>query len=81
MGECPADRVPMSVLSVWGSYFQTPGGVEGGNGHVEKNCPQRGAHGCPGRWLETQNPFPPTVAVNAFHIAGPLSVFEMGFQE
>lgn len=25
--------------------------------------------------------FPPTVAVNAFHIAGPLSVFEMGFQE
>lgn len=25
--------------------------------------------------------FPPTVVVNAFRIAGPVSVFEMGFQE
>lgn len=48
VGEYPVDRVSVSVLSVWGSYFQMPASVEGGNGHMEKNCPQRGAHGCLG---------------------------------
>lgn len=57
-----------------------PASVEGGNGHLE-NCPQRGAYGCPGPWLETPNPFPPTVVFNAFHIAGPLSVYDIDFQE
>lgn len=74
-------RQSVFVYSVCvGILFSDASYVEGGNGHVEKNCPQRGAHMS---WVMVGNPksFPPTVVSNAFHIAGPLSVYDMGFQE